>query len=101
MCHVSWISGETSRRGFSVSQYFVVETMSSHDTDVYGFPKSTGLYSAELEKDACGVGFIVNINGLKNNEVYWESVSCFRAVRHGALFTFCSFNIYYNVTIEC
>lgn len=44
----------------------------SSNTDIYGFPKNIGLYSAELEKDACGVGFIVNINGEKSNEVKIE-----------------------------
>ena len=39
------------------------------DTDCYEFPKEAGLYSPEYEKAACGVGFIVNINGARNNEV--------------------------------
>ncbi len=39
-------------------------------TDCNGFPKEVGLYSPEREKDACGVGFIVNINGQRNNKVY-------------------------------
>lgn len=42
--------------------------MASH-TDEFGRPKSVGLYNPELEKDACGVGFIVNINGERNNKV--------------------------------
>ena len=38
-------------------------------TDCNGFPKEVGLYSPEHEKDACGVGFIVNIDGQRSNKV--------------------------------
>ena len=34
-----------------------------------GLPLAQGLYSPELEKDACGVGFIVNIHGIKSKKV--------------------------------
>ena len=39
------------------------------DTDCYGFPKEVGLYSPDFERSACGVGFIVNIDGARDNEV--------------------------------
>lgn len=35
-----------------------------------GLPLAQGLYSAEMEKDACGVGFIVNIHGIKSKKVF-------------------------------
>ena len=37
--------------------------------DGYGFPKAVGLYSPERETGACGVGFIVNIDGQSSNKV--------------------------------
>lgn len=39
------------------------------DTDCYGFPKEVGLYSPDFERSACGVGFIVNIDGARDNKV--------------------------------
>jgi glutamate synthase domain-containing protein 1 len=38
-------------------------------TDCYGFPEEVGLYCPDREKDACGVGFIVNIDGHSSNKV--------------------------------
>ena len=34
-----------------------------------GLPPAQGLYDPQLEKDACGVGFIVNIHGIKSKKV--------------------------------
>jgi glutamate synthase domain-containing protein 1 len=34
-----------------------------------GLPNKVGLYDPKNEKDACGVGFIVNIEGKASNEV--------------------------------
>jgi glutamate synthase (NADPH/NADH) len=34
-----------------------------------GLPGKVGLYDPQLEKDACGVGFVVNIEGKASNEV--------------------------------
>jgi glutamate synthase domain-containing protein 1 len=34
-----------------------------------GYPPKQGLYSPDLEKDACGLGFIVKINGESSNKV--------------------------------
>ena len=33
------------------------------DKQSWQFPKAEGLYDPSLEKDACGVGFIVHIDG--------------------------------------
>ena len=38
-------------------------------TDRYGFPVKQGLYDPQLEKDACGVGFVVNIDGIPSHKV--------------------------------
>ena len=44
------------------------------DSKSWNLPKSEGLYEPTLEKDACGVGFIVNIEGKSShqvNEIIW------------------------------
>lgn len=32
-------------------------------------PKADGLYDPALEKEACGVGFVVQIDGIRSNKV--------------------------------
>ena len=39
------------------------------DSKSWNLPKSEGLYEPTLEKDACGVGFIVNIEGKSSHQV--------------------------------
>jgi len=36
-------------------------------------PQKIGLYDPSFEKDACGVGFIVNIEGLPSNKVLLDA----------------------------
>lgn len=35
----------------------------------HGMPARQGLYDPDYEKDACGVGYIVNIDGRKSHKV--------------------------------
>ncbi|XP_033635249.1 putative glutamate synthase [NADPH] [Asterias rubens] len=50
-----------------------------------GLPLAQGLYSAEMEKDACGVGFIVNIHGIKSKKILEDaSVMLCRMKHRGA-----------------
>ena len=35
----------------------------------FGHPKKQGLYDPEYEKDACGVGYVVSIDGNASNKV--------------------------------
>lgn len=35
-----------------------------------GLPPKQGLYDPQFEKDACGVGFVVNIKGEKSHKSY-------------------------------
>lgn len=37
--------------------------------DDVGCPKAQGLYDPQNEKDACGVGFVVNIKGVATRKV--------------------------------
>ena len=39
------------------------------DSKSWNLPKSEGLYNPTLERDACGVGFIVNIEGKSSHQV--------------------------------
>ena len=39
------------------------------DEKSWKLPEAEGLYNPDLEKDACGVGFIVNIDGKKSHKV--------------------------------
>ena len=39
------------------------------DEKSWNLPKAEGLYNPALEKDACGVGFIVNIEGKRTHKV--------------------------------
>ena len=33
-----------------------------------GFPKKQGLYDPEFEKDSCGVGFVVHMDGVSSHQ---------------------------------
>lgn len=35
----------------------------------YGLPPATGLYDPRYESEACGVGFVVNIDGKRSHKV--------------------------------
>ncbi|MFZ2906963.1 MAG: glutamate synthase large subunit [Cyclobacteriaceae bacterium] len=41
-----------------------------------------GLYTPELEHDACGIGFIANISGLKTNQVLADALSMLENMEH-------------------
>ena len=36
---------------------------------VPGIPEACGLYDPQYESDACGVGFVVSIDGIRSNKV--------------------------------
>lgn len=40
----------------------------------WSLPEKQGLYDPTLEKDACGVGFIVAIDGKRSHKVYMSSI---------------------------
>lgn len=35
----------------------------------YGLPSATGLYDPKNESEACGVGFVVSIDGIRSHKV--------------------------------
>ena len=56
-------------------------TYAGMQLDENGLPVAQGLYNPEHEKDACGVGFVVNITGNATRKV---SVWYRRYIRPGA-----------------
>ena len=47
-----------------------------------GLPKKVGLYDPKYEKDACGVGFIVNIEGKTSNKVLQDAKTMLIRMSH-------------------
>ncbi|ORX42434.1 glutamate synthase [Hesseltinella vesiculosa] len=45
-------------------------------------PAAQGLYNPELEKDACGVGFMVNVKGKRSHKIVSESASILCNMTH-------------------
>src|SRR5688572_16660582 len=43
---------------------------------------SRSLYTPELEHDACGIGFVANINGTKSNNVLRDALSMLENMEH-------------------
>ncbi len=54
------------------------------DTAAYsqGFPKKEGLYDPSLERDSCGVGFIVNIQGEKSHKIVKNGIHILKNMEH-------------------
>ncbi len=46
------------------------------------FPKPQGLYSPEYEKDACGVGLLVNIRGIKSHQLVEKGLQVLEHMVH-------------------
>lgn len=47
-----------------------------------GFPAPQGLYHPQNEKDACGLGFIANINGLKSHDIILKGIQILINLTH-------------------
>ena len=47
-----------------------------------GLPERQGLYNPQLEHDACGIGFVVNIKGKKSNEILLQSLTVLGNLNH-------------------
>lgn len=77
-------------------------------------PKANGLYDPSLEKEACGVGFVVQIDGIRSNKVkrsllwylYWTRSKGFqiydfrREEKINVKFFFCLFYVYFCVPLD-
>ncbi len=48
----------------------------------YGTPKKQGLYDPAFEHDACGMGFVVNINGEKSYDIVDDALTVLENMSH-------------------
>ncbi|MDF2985437.1 MAG: glutamate synthase [Eubacterium sp.] len=48
----------------------------------YGLPNKQGLYDPALEHDACGMGFVVNINGEKSHDIVADALTVLENLNH-------------------
>ena len=48
---------------------------SAMDSTRYGHPEKQGLYDPEYEKDACGVGYVVSIDGNASYKVWTAPIT--------------------------
>lgn len=46
------------------------------------YPSKQGLYDPEFEKDSCGVGFVVNIDGTRSNHIVRQALEVLTNLRH-------------------
>ena len=49
---------------------------------VTGVPKKQGLYDPAYERDACGVGFVVNIKGVRSNAIVQQALTVLVNLNH-------------------
>ncbi|XP_052242063.1 uncharacterized protein LOC127852221 isoform X2 [Dreissena polymorpha] len=49
---------------------------------LHGLPPATGLYDPRYESDACGVGFVVSIDGNRSHKVLRDSETMLRRMEH-------------------
>ena len=52
------------------------------DPKRWELPRKEGLYDPALEKDACGVGFIVSIDGLPSKDILEKAKSLCMRMEH-------------------
>ncbi|XP_053398015.1 uncharacterized protein LOC123552518 isoform X2 [Mercenaria mercenaria] len=48
----------------------------------YGLPPPTGLYDPRFESDACGVGYVVSIDGIRSHKILRDSEIMLRRMEH-------------------
>src|SRR5574341_50453 len=47
-----------------------------------GWPEKQGLYDPRFEHDACGVGFVVNIKGVRSHEIVEQALTVLENLDH-------------------
>ena len=47
-----------------------------------GFPKPQGLYDSRNEHDACGIGFVANLKGMKSHKIVQQGLQILRNITH-------------------
>ncbi|MFS0723920.1 glutamate synthase large subunit [Paenibacillus sp. 1P07SE] len=48
----------------------------------YGLPPKQGLYDPQYEKDACGMGFVANIKGIKSHTIVQQALTVLENMEH-------------------
>lgn len=48
----------------------------------YGLPEKQGYYEPSMEKDSCGVGFIVNVKGIESHDILRQALQIFKKLKH-------------------
>src|SRR5665647_2079078 len=46
------------------------------------FPQKQGLYDPAYEHDACGMGFVVNVNGSKSHDIIEDALTVLENLSH-------------------
>ncbi len=54
----------------------------TESTPVTGLPRAQGLYDPRNEHDACGIGFVANIKGLKSHEIIKQGIQILVNLTH-------------------
>ena len=50
--------------------------------NIIGFPKPQGLYDSRNEHDACGIGFVANLKGVKSHKIIQQGLQILRNITH-------------------
>src|SRR5256885_1143256 len=50
--------------------------------ELTGLPPEQGLYNPENERDACGVGFVVNLKGKKSHQIVKQALQVLKNLQH-------------------
>ena len=45
-------------------------------------PRKQGLYDPQFEKDSCGVGFVVNVDGKRSNQIVHQALEVLTNLSH-------------------
>jgi glutamate synthase (NADPH/NADH) large chain len=54
----------------------------SHQSVISGLPPAQGLYDPRQERDACGIGFVCNINGRKSHDIIEKGIQVLINLTH-------------------
>ncbi len=49
---------------------------------VNGLPPKQGLYDPQFERDACGIGFVVNVKGIKSHKIVCQALTILKNLSH-------------------
>lgn len=50
--------------------------------NISGYPDAIGLYDPKMEHDACGIGLIADINGVKSHDILEDALTLLKRLDH-------------------